>query len=127
MVLSGDYESIRDFIYELESAPEFVIIDDVTLAESDEAEQTLTIDLSTYFRLRPQWRLSGAGSCCWPWWPSPLAALAYRLWPSSTAASVPASSNVERHGADARRKRRRSTRRTCISRRWRRNGRSRRR
>ena len=53
MVLVGDYESIRDFIYELESAPEFVIIDDVTLVESDEAEQTLTIDLSTYFRLRP--------------------------------------------------------------------------
>ena len=53
MVLVGDYESIRDFIFELESAPEFVIIDDVTLVESDEAEQTLTIDLSTYFRLRP--------------------------------------------------------------------------
>lgn len=53
MVLAGDYESIRDFIFELESAPEFVIIDDVTLVESDEAEQTLTIDLSTYFKLRP--------------------------------------------------------------------------
>ena len=53
MVLVGDYESIRDFIFELESAPEFVIIDDVTLVESDEAEQTLTIDLSTYFRLKP--------------------------------------------------------------------------
>jgi Tfp pilus assembly protein PilO len=53
MVLVGDYESIRDFIFELESAPEFVIIDDVTLVESDEAEQTLTIALSTYFRLRP--------------------------------------------------------------------------
>ena len=32
MVLQGDYESLRQFIYELESAPEFVIIDDVTLA-----------------------------------------------------------------------------------------------
>jgi len=53
MVLVGNYESIRDFIYELESAPEFVIIDDVVLVESDEAEQTLTIDLSTYFRLKP--------------------------------------------------------------------------
>jgi hypothetical protein len=53
MVLVGDYESIRDFIFQLERAPEFVIIDDVTLVESDETEQTLTIDLSTYFRLRP--------------------------------------------------------------------------
>ena len=35
MVLQGDYESFRDFIYQLESAPEFVIIDDVTLAESE--------------------------------------------------------------------------------------------
>ena len=35
MVLQGDYESFRQFIYELESAPEFVIIDDVTLAQSE--------------------------------------------------------------------------------------------
>jgi Tfp pilus assembly protein PilO len=52
MVLVGEWEDIRDFIYQLESAPEFVIIDDVTLVQSDEAEQTLTIDLSTYFRMR---------------------------------------------------------------------------
>jgi hypothetical protein len=52
MVLVGDWENIRDFIYQLETAPEFVIIDNVTLVESDEAEQTLTIDLSTYYRLR---------------------------------------------------------------------------
>ena len=31
MVLQGDYENLRQFIFELESAPEFVIIDDVTL------------------------------------------------------------------------------------------------
>ena len=54
MVLQGDYENIRQFIYELESAPEFVIIDDVTLAESSADEPlTLTIDLSTYYRLGP--------------------------------------------------------------------------
>ena len=87
MVLVGDYESIRDFIFELESAPEFVIIDDVTLVESDEAEQTLTIDLSTYFQIEAQWRLSGAGSCVLAVVAVALAALAYRLWPSSTAAT----------------------------------------
>jgi hypothetical protein len=48
-----DYESFRDFLFALESAPEFVIIDNVTLTESDETEQTLTLELSTYFRLRP--------------------------------------------------------------------------
>ena len=54
MVLQGEYRNIRKFIYELESAPEFVIIDDLTLAESASDEpQTLTINLSTYYRLRP--------------------------------------------------------------------------
>ena len=50
MVLQGEYRDIRQFIYELESAPEFVIIDSLTLAEVGPNEpQTLTIDLSTYY------------------------------------------------------------------------------
>jgi hypothetical protein len=54
MQLQCDYESFRDFLFQLESAPEFVIIDDVTLTETTGTDsQTLTIDLSTYFRLRP--------------------------------------------------------------------------
>lgn len=48
----GDYESFRQFIYALESASPFVIIDEVTLAQSDPAKPlNLTMDLSTYFRL----------------------------------------------------------------------------
>jgi Tfp pilus assembly protein PilO len=49
----GDYESFRQFIYALESASPFVIIDDVTLTQSDPAKSllTLTMELSTYFRL----------------------------------------------------------------------------
>jgi Tfp pilus assembly protein PilO len=52
MVLEGDYDNLRQFIYALEVAPEFVIIDDVTLVEgfADESLR-LTIDLSTYYRL----------------------------------------------------------------------------
>jgi hypothetical protein len=54
MVLHCEYASFRNFMFQLESAPEFVIIDDVTLTESNANEPlTLTIDLSTYFRLRP--------------------------------------------------------------------------
>ena len=54
MGLACDYESFRDFIYQLERAPEFVIIDDVTLTEGQTGEPlSLTISLSTYFRLRP--------------------------------------------------------------------------
>ena len=53
MVLQGDYRNIRQFIYELESAPNFLIIDDLTILERTEnEEQTLTIDMSTYFRDR---------------------------------------------------------------------------
>jgi len=49
----GDYESLRRFIYELESAPAFVIIDNVTLAQSDPAKPlALALRLSTYYRLR---------------------------------------------------------------------------
>jgi len=52
MVLSGEWESIRRFIYDVESASEFVIIDDVTLAQNDPGKPlTLTLELSTYFRL----------------------------------------------------------------------------
>jgi hypothetical protein len=54
MVLQGEYENLRQFIYELERSPEFVIIDDVTLAESARGNALmLTLDLSTYYRARP--------------------------------------------------------------------------
>lgn len=53
VVLQGAYEEIRAFIYELETAPEFIIIDEVTLMEANENEPvTLTINLSTYFRVK---------------------------------------------------------------------------
>lgn len=54
MSLQGDYENLRQFIYALESAPEFVIIDAVTLMESQGNDPlSLTLDLSTYYRVRP--------------------------------------------------------------------------
>ncbi|MBM3771952.1 MAG: hypothetical protein FJW27_11855 [Acidimicrobiia bacterium] len=53
MVLQGEYEDIRTFIYELERSPEFVIVDDVTLSETNEnAALTLRLNLSTYFNVR---------------------------------------------------------------------------
>jgi Tfp pilus assembly protein PilO len=54
MVLQGEYESLRQFVYELESAPEFVIIDDVTFVEASGSNVlTLTVNMSTYYRLEP--------------------------------------------------------------------------
>ena len=55
MVLSGTYAQMRDFIYQLETAPEFVVIDNIQLAEGSEGTGSLvvTLDLSTYFRAVP--------------------------------------------------------------------------
>ena len=52
--LQCDYGSFRQFMYALESSPEFVIIDDVTLTQPDPTKPlTLTLQLSTYYLLRP--------------------------------------------------------------------------
>ncbi len=53
MVLSGTYAEMRDFIYQIETAPEFVVIDNVLLAEGSEGTGSLvvTLDLSTYYRV----------------------------------------------------------------------------
>ena len=49
--MQGGYDDIREFLYELESALEFVIIDEVTLTEASVGESiTLTLSLSTYYR-----------------------------------------------------------------------------
>jgi hypothetical protein len=51
MVLQGNYGNVRQFIYDLETAPAFVIIDDVTLAQPDpDKPLAVTLELSTYFR-----------------------------------------------------------------------------
>ena len=54
MLLQGDYESIRRFIYEVETSPDFLIIDGVTLDKGEPARPlTLKLELSTYYRSRP--------------------------------------------------------------------------
>ncbi len=51
MVLAGAYEDVRRFIYELETASEFVVIEDVALAQGDEqnAPLVLTLQVATYY------------------------------------------------------------------------------
>ena len=51
MVLVGEYEDIRQFIYELETAPEFILIEEVILTQGDESNDTLvlTLGVSTYY------------------------------------------------------------------------------
>ena len=52
IVLEGDYESLRQLLYELETTPEFLIVDDVALGQSDSTKPlTLTVEVSTYYRV----------------------------------------------------------------------------
>jgi len=57
--LTGDWDDIRQMIYEIETGPDFVVIDNVRLVEGSEtnAPLSLTLDLSTYYRvIRPNGR-----------------------------------------------------------------------
>jgi Tfp pilus assembly protein PilO len=52
MVLEGSYADLREFLYEVETAPDFVVIKDVALAQrqQDESDLVLTMSLATFFR-----------------------------------------------------------------------------
>lgn len=49
--LSGDWEDIRQFLYAIETGPDFVVIDNMQLGEgSASGALSLELDLSTYYR-----------------------------------------------------------------------------
>ena len=51
MVLAGGYNDMRAFIHQLETAPEFVVIDNVELGQGAEGGAlAVTLHLSTYYR-----------------------------------------------------------------------------
>lgn len=51
MVLEGSYESVRQFLYELETTPEFIIVDDVSMGQPEPNKPVqLSIEVSTYYR-----------------------------------------------------------------------------
>ena len=51
MLLSGAYRDIRRFIHALETAPEFLIVEEIVLSQGDgtEAGEVLSLGLSTYY------------------------------------------------------------------------------
>jgi hypothetical protein len=51
--LTGDWDDIRQLIYEIETGPDFLVIDNVQLSEGSlaNAPLSLTLDLSTYYRI----------------------------------------------------------------------------
>jgi hypothetical protein len=52
MVLTGEWRNIRRFIHELEASPEFIVIEEVVVNQSEGTEATLvlTLGVSTYYR-----------------------------------------------------------------------------
>ena len=55
MSLEGDYDAIRDFIYQLESGTDFIVIDSIGIRQGADAGSALALDLmlSTYYHARP--------------------------------------------------------------------------
>ncbi len=54
MLLAGEYADIRSFIEALETAPEFLVIEEVVLSQREEASDAglvLRLGLSTYYRV----------------------------------------------------------------------------
>jgi Tfp pilus assembly protein PilO len=51
-MLTGDYRDVRQFIYSLETAPEFMVLENVALSAPEDQERGLTVklDVATYFR-----------------------------------------------------------------------------
>lgn len=52
MILEGEYSNIRRFIHELETAPEFLVLEGVTVTQAGEGERRLnvTANVATYYR-----------------------------------------------------------------------------
>jgi Tfp pilus assembly protein PilO len=50
--LAGDWDDIRQLIYEIETGPDFIVIDNVALAEGESATAplALSLEISTYYR-----------------------------------------------------------------------------
>lgn len=50
--LSGDWDDVRQLIYEIETGADFIVIDNVQLGESRDAnaQLSLTLELSTYYK-----------------------------------------------------------------------------
>lgn len=53
MLLAGEWSDIRQFIAAVEDAPEFIVIQDIVLSQSEEAGASLALALgvSTYYRM----------------------------------------------------------------------------
>ena len=52
-LLIGDYRNVRQYIHKLETAPEFIVLENVSLAQSENEQSrgiTVTVQVATYYR-----------------------------------------------------------------------------
>ena len=51
VVLSGEYEDIRRFVFTLETSPDFILIEEIVLSQAEQSRRglVLTLSASTYF------------------------------------------------------------------------------
>jgi Tfp pilus assembly protein PilO len=51
--LAGDWDDIRQLIYDIETGPDFIVLDNVALSEGESANAplSLTLDVSTFYRV----------------------------------------------------------------------------
>ena len=52
-VLTGEYRNIRQYIHKLETMPEFIVLENVSLAQSEQEQSrgiTVTVQVATYYR-----------------------------------------------------------------------------
>ena len=87
MALSGEYRDIRAFLHALETSPEFIVIEHVSLNQGASRRGAAVAGRAVGDLLRRSagWRLTRAGSsgswqACWPscWWCSSTTATATR-------------------------------------------------
>ena len=52
VALSGEYGDIRSFIHELETSPDFLVLENVGLSQADEDSSAIdvTVQIATYFQ-----------------------------------------------------------------------------
>ena len=63
MSVFGSYRNLRQFLYTLETGPDFVVVREVGVAQADDPKEPLeaALTLSTYFKAS-RWPLTRAGS-----------------------------------------------------------------
>ena len=62
LIVSGEYGNVRRFIHQLETAPEFLVLESVSVTTAEDRALNVTARVATSYRASDQWQLSPATS-----------------------------------------------------------------